>query len=316
MLGKFLSLIRRQRYDAVHAVEESAFMAWLICPLLKIPFIYDMDSSMVTQLVDKHSFLKYIEKPLRFMESLPMRKAQAVVPVCDALAEDVSKYRANNIFILKDVSLLQESSNAESVSQLRKELFLSDKNTNKIAMYIGNLEPYQGIELMLESFALLRQKTTGINLVIIGGNGADVNRYRQQARQLKIADCTHVLGPRPVAHIGAYMAQADMLISPRIQGVNTPMKIYSYLHSGVAVLATDLPTHTQVMTSEIAMLAKPEPRSFADAWQTLLADNELRIRLAKAAHAYIEQEHSYPAFKIKLHGIYAQLEQEIQIQRA
>ena len=40
--------------------------------------------------------------------------------------------------------------------------------------------------------------------------------------------------------MGVLMAQADVLISPRIKGVNTPMKIYSYLDSGRCVLATDL----------------------------------------------------------------------------
>jgi glycosyltransferase involved in cell wall biosynthesis len=315
LLVKLLSLIRRQRYDIVHAIEESAFMTWLVCPLLGIPFIYDMDSSMVTQLIDKHSFLRYLEKPLRFIESLPMRKARAVVPVCEALAEHVSRYRVDSVFILKDVSLLQKNSTARPAHRLREELALENKNSTKIAMYIGNLEPYQGIDLMLQSFALLRRSSSVIDMVIIGGNEADIKKYRQLAQQLGIADATHILGPRPVAHIGAYMKQADILISPRIQGVNTPMKVYSYLHSGVAVLATDLPTHTQIMTAENAMLAKPDPQSFATAWQKLLTDDQLRNRLAKTAHAFIEREHSYPAFKTKLYSLYELLEQEIRLQQ-
>ena len=40
---------------------------------------------------------------------------------------------------------------------------------------------------------------------------------------------------------------ADVLVSPRLKGLNTPMKIYSYLDSGSAVLATRLRTHTQVL---------------------------------------------------------------------
>lgn len=316
MLGKFLSLVRRQRYDMVHAIEEASFMALLVCPLLRIPFVYDMDSSMVTQLIDKYKALRFIEKPLRFMESLPMRRAKAVIPVCDALAEDVSKYRANNVFVLKDVSLLQDNPTQDDedngqVSQLREELQLS----GKIAMYIGNLEPYQGIDLMLESFALMHQQVQDTQLVIIGGSAGDVKKYQELAQKLNIAQHVHLLGPRPVAHIGAYMAQADMLISPRIQGVNTPMKVYSYLHSGVAVLATELPTHTQVMSAEIAQLAPADPQSFARAWKDLADNNERRAQLARAAHAYIEREHSYPAFKNKLHDMYAQLEREIQSTR-
>ena len=50
-----------------------------------------------------------------------------------------------------------------------------------------------------------------------------------------------------------------MLVSPRLKGLNTPMKIYSYLDSGSAVLATRLRTHTQVLDDGIAYLVEPEP---------------------------------------------------------
>ena len=112
---KFVVLMFRNRYDVVHAVEESAFMALLICPLFRTPYIYDMDSSMVTQILDKFSPLRPFEGLLRWMESLPMRHANLVVPVCNALADDVAKYRSKGIYILKDVSLA--STGGESKTQ-------------------------------------------------------------------------------------------------------------------------------------------------------------------------------------------------------
>ena len=45
-----------------------------------------------------------------------------------------------------------------------------------------------------------------------------------------------------------------MLVSPRIRGTNTPLKIYSYLRSGKPIVATDLLTHTQVLSPEVARL--------------------------------------------------------------
>ena len=43
-----------------------------------------------------------------------------------------------------------------------------------------------------------------------------------------------------------------MLVSPRIRGTNTPLKIYSYLRSGRPIVATNLLTHTQVLTPDVA----------------------------------------------------------------
>ena len=56
-----------------------------------------------------------------------------------------------------------------------------------------------------------------------------------------------------------------MLVSPRIAGTNTPLKLYAYLKTGKPIVATDLPTHTQVLTSQTALLAPPDPRAFGQA---------------------------------------------------
>ena len=297
--------MRREHYDIIHAVEESAFMALVVKRITSTPFVYDMDSSMVTQLIDKFSFLKLLERPLRYLESLPMRYASAVVPVCQALADDVNKYRSDNVVILKDVSLVQdEAAGKENADDLRALCNVKDK----MLLYIGNLESYQGIDLLLESFARLMKTDVVADLVIIGGEDADIETYKKLSEQFGINEHVHLIGKRAVGHISQYMKQADVLVSPRIHGVNTPMKVYSYLHSGIAVLATEMPTHTQAMTKDISMLAQPDPESFAEAMLKLLQDDQLRSDLGKKASLFIEKEHSYEAFKSVLYNLYQKLD--------
>ena len=100
------------------------------------------------------------------------------------------------------------------------------------------------------------------------------------------------------------MRQADLLMSPRIHGVNTPMKIYSYLDSGVAVVATDLPTHSQVMDRDTACLTEPNSHAIAVAITKLLNDPKECQRLAVNAKNLIEREHSKEAFNRQLTKIY------------
>ena len=69
----------------------------------------------------------------------------------------------------------------------------------------------------------------------------------------------HFAGPRPVRRSAATLAQADILVSPRTLGENTPMKIYSYLASGRSILATDIGSHTQALDASCALLVRPEP---------------------------------------------------------
>ncbi|VAW88292.1 hypothetical protein MNBD_GAMMA16-666 [hydrothermal vent metagenome] len=304
MMIRFLYFMCSRKYDVVHAVEEAAFMAMFVCPLFKTPYIYDMDSSMTTQLVDKMSLLRHIEGVLRWFEGLPMRFAQVVIPMCDALAKEAHTRGAKCVVVLKDVSLIEHETKQELALNFRTEL-----SANKIiVMYIGNLESYQGIDLLLDSISLIHEKLPELLVIIIGGADVHIEKYKVIAKKLGIDNVVQFLGKKPVAHMSAYMSQADLLVSPRTKGVNTPMKIYSYLHSKTAVLATDLPTHTQVMTEHIGVLAAPEKQLFAAAMLKIIRDDKHRYQLAENAYCYIEQEHSYEVFKQQLYKVYEQLE--------
>jgi glycosyltransferase involved in cell wall biosynthesis len=87
------------------------------------------------------------------------------------------------------------------------------------------------------------------------------------------------------------------------------MKIYSYLHSGKAVLATDLPTHTQVLNPGVARLVQPDPQAFAAAMIALAGDVTARAKLGAAARALAEQEYTPAAFARQFDAFFDWLQQ-------
>jgi glycosyltransferase involved in cell wall biosynthesis len=96
--------------------------------------------------------------------------------------------------------------------------------------------------------------------------------------------------------MGPLIAAADVLVSPRVSGVNTPMKIYAYLNSGKAILATDIESHSQVLTSETALLEPPIVERFADGICRLADDPGLRATLASRAAEVAQEKYSQAAF--------------------
>lgn len=90
------------------------------------------------------------------------------------------------------------------------------------------------------------------------------------------------------------------------------MKIYSYLDSGKAVLATSLPTHTQILNSQVAMLAEPSAEKFSKAMLCLLNDETLRQKLGMAGKKLIEENFSYGAFNKRLNDLFDWLQTEIE----
>ncbi len=104
-------------------------------------------------------------------------------------------------------------------------------------------------------------------------------------------------GQRPAEEIPAYLDAATVLVSPRSTGTNTPLKIYQYLRSGRPIVATDLRTHTQVLSNEIAFLGAATAEGFADAMlRAARPIRRRRRRVGDRARALAETKYSDEAY--------------------
>jgi glycosyltransferase involved in cell wall biosynthesis len=297
---------RRNQYKVIHAVEESVFIAWLAKVLFKIPYVYDMDSSLAMQLTEKWWWFSPISAILNFFERTVIRGASAVAPVCDALEALAHRHGASHTTMLRDVSLLpQGAKNLESHVDLRRELQLGEEQP--LLLYVGNLESYQGIDLLLESFQLACSHPSAPHLAVVGGNEDSIAFYRKKASELGCQTQVSFTGPRPVATLKALLLSSDIVVSPRTKGNNTPMKLYSYLHCGKALLATDLPTHTQIVDGTVAVLAAPNPRAFSEGMILLLSDPGLRREIGERARVRAERLYTVDAFEKQLLTLYSHL---------
>ena len=303
MTGSALRMMRRTRYDLVHAVEEAAFIALAMKRLTGVPYVYDMDSSLAEQMVDVFPALEAVYPVMRRVEGLAIRQSAGVLTVCAAL-EAVARTHAPTATVgrVEDTTLLQRAE-GEGPPLLPPETLGAP-----VAMYVGNLEHYQGIDLLLEGFRRTVEQVPDARLVIVGGREDDIARYRGRAADLGIRPAVHFLGPRPVSELGTLLSEADVLVSPRLKGTNTPMKIYSYLDSGTAVLATRLRTHTQVLDERTAYLVDPEPAALGDGLAALLRDPALRQQLGAEARAYVQREFTAEAARRKLDAFYSLVE--------
>ncbi len=300
-----MRMAKAGRYDIVHAVEESVFMAMRIQKRTGRPYVFDMDSSMPRQIVEKLPVMRPILGLMCALERRAIRRAAAVVPVCDYLADIAREGGARKVAILRDIPVGDTLDGSADPGSL--ELPPLD---GPLFLYVGNLEHYQGIDLMIEAFARHCADGGAGSLLIVGGATRDVETYRQKATQLGCADRIALTGPRPVALLPLLLQQADILVSPRIKGGNTPMKVYSYLASGKPVLATTIDSHTQVMTDDIALLAKPTLEAFAAGMQALASDPDRARELGEAGAARARTDFSLAAYRQIVHDLYAGLQSD------
>ena len=317
MFAKCLRMVRKNRYDLIHAVEESAFIAATMQSLTGVPYVYDMDSSLAEQMVHAYPGLHFAFPALRRCEAFAVRRSLGVLTVCAAL-EDVAHGHAPDkpVGRVEDTTLLAPGAHPGNRQGAETPLPAGVDSQSLVAMYVGNLEHYQGIGLLLDGFRHTLARVPNAHLVIVGGLDQDIERYRRRAQQLGIVAQVHFLGPRPVTSLDGLLRRADVLVSPRLKGLNTPLKIYSYLDYGTGVLATRLCSHTQVLDDRIAYLVAPEPEALGDGLAHLLTDSGLRARLASQAKAYVQQEFTPEAAHRKLSLFYAMMESKATRTRA
>lgn len=302
LMLKMTVLLMRNRYDVVHAVEEAVFPAVALNAFSRRKLVYDMDSSLSDQLTDKWQALRPLRKFFESLERHVVRRSTVVLAVCEDLAVKVRPWTDNRrVVVLPDVPV-----GDPNPGRLEESLRTLTGVDAVVGLYVGNLERYQGIDLLVDGMTKL-SRALNFHMVVIGGHPEHVEQYRHKAQQLGIADRMHFLGARPVAQLNGYLEQADILVSPRTMGQNTPMKVYSYMQAGKVILATNIRSHTQALDRTCAELVDPEPAALAAGLERLAGDAGLRQRLGSAARDKAEREYSLPVFQQKLRYAYEQV---------
>ena len=297
----------RERYVAVHAVEEAVFLA-LPAVFLGTPLVYDLDSQLSEQLAYGGTIRSpWLLRGVRSLERFALRRSRAAITVCRSLTIAAKKLCPEaEIFQIEDAPLEESllDPDDQRVAELRRELRLEDR---PIVVYTGNLERYQGIELLLESAEVLRMQMPDVAFLLVGGDTGGVARLQAELTLRGLDSNVIAVGPRPPEQMADWMGLADVLISPRIHGDNTPLKLYTYMRSGRPIVATALVTHTQVLDGTTAILCAPDAASMADGLLRALKGGDEVRALGTRARELAETQYSPEAFRFKLLSAYASL---------
>ncbi len=308
MFAKVVRLLLFRRYDVIHAVEESAFMAWVLSKFFRVPYVFDMDSHITDQLRYSGFFNDGpLLRSVEWLESAALKSSRAVVTVCPYLTGVAGKYvGTDKIHQVEDIPIdLPPPPAGMTPATLRAELGISDSEL--VALYTGNLEKYQGMDLLMESIPEVIKSFPSVRFVIVGGDDRSVEAYRAMAKKLGVGEHTLFTGPRPMDHMPVFHGLADILLSPRVEGTNTPLKIYTYLDTGKPIVATDLPTHTQLLNPNVAALARPEKMEYSSAILLLLKNENLREKLGATGKKMVALNYNYELFRNKIEKVYKNL---------
>ena len=132
--------------------------------------------------------------------------------------------------------------------------------SSPVILYTGTFEAYQGLDLLFAAAPGVLHARPDARFVLAGGAPAQIDAFKTHVRGLGIDGQVVFTGERPASEIPDLLAAADVLVSPRSRGTNTPLKIFQYFRSGRVIVATRLLTHTQVLNDGVAILTEARRR--------------------------------------------------------
>ena len=294
-----------ERYDVVHSHEEGSFIGIVLAAILRVPHLYDMHSSLPQQLTNfAFSKSRLLHGAFAFMERLVIRRSRAVIVICQHLEDTVRAIEPGVPTVLIENAPGSGDIAVEgSGARIRRELGIADGTP--VVLYTGTFEAYQGLDLLFSAARRVLSRRPDARFVLAGGRNDQVEAAKADAAREGLGDAVIFAGQRPAEEIPLFLDAADVLVSPRSSGTNTPLKIYQYLRSGRPIVATRLLTHTQVLDDEISILTEATPEGFAAGILTAIEDPAAGRAIGARARQLAETKYSYEAYLARTRQAFA-----------
>lgn len=128
-----------------------------------------------------------------------------------------------------------------------------------VFLYTGNIYAWKGVDTILEAAKIWQSKKLNGTFVIIGGDEVDqeIPKLQKKVEAMELKNLVH-MPYQDHKKIPAYLKAADVLLLPNTKKkvisskYTSPLKLFEYLASGKAILASNIDSLKEVLNDENA----------------------------------------------------------------
>jgi rhamnosyl/mannosyltransferase len=177
--------------------------------------------------------------------------------------------------------------------------------TCPIVLFVGRLNYYKGVEHLVDAAA-------GIDAeLLVVGNGPRRESLERRAVSADVSDQVHFLGKVSDETLHRCYSAADLFVLPSVE----PSEAFGIVQLEAMayetpVVNTDLPSGVPWVSKdgETGLTVPPaDPDALAEAVSTLLSDQKLRQRFARAARERVEDRFSQAQMLSSVHEVYCEV---------
>jgi glycosyltransferase involved in cell wall biosynthesis len=305
LLWKSLTTALRLRPDVIHAhLHEGAAIGRVLSTILRRPLVFDYQGSLTDELAS-HEYARrdgLVLKAMAVLERWIDRGADAVVPSSSRAGNLLHCGRNGQRIVVVpdgvDTSVFRPLSQQERLA-VRRRVGLPEDAV--LAVFVGVLTPYQGIDLFLEHAGHALDAAPNLHVAVVGFPEGE---YVRRAAELGLSDRVTFMGKVAFENTALLTAAADIGLTPKISASEGNLKIYNYLACGLPVLAFDNPVNREIL-GELGIYAPLGDGSAFAANVASMANHPVRREaLAQAGREYAVEHLSWRRAARQLLDVY------------
>ena len=282
LLIKSVQVLKKFEPHILHAhLHEGIFIGAILKRLFKKPLLFDYQGSMTAEMVDH----KFISKSgllcmiFTFLEKFLNRRADIIIPSSGGAVEMLGSYfgvELEKIYPVPDGVDIKVFKPESPVASLKKELKIPDNR--KVVLYLGLLNEYQGIDLLIEVAHRVLEGCPDIHFLIMGFPNEE--KYLKMVKEKGIAGNFTFSGKIDYHQAPKYLSLGDVAVSPKLSATEANGKIYNYMAVGLPTVCFDTPVNREIL-GELGVYADFGSRdSLATALVNLLSNDDERLTLS------------------------------------
>jgi glycosyltransferase involved in cell wall biosynthesis len=300
LVGTLLRLLRARRIDVIHAHHyEGLLVARAARAFTRIPVIYDAHTMLGSEL----GFFR-LGLPRRLAVALGdqldrrlPKLADHVISVTDTIRDHLV---ARGIVPEAQVSAI---GNGVELERFRAEVQPSwAADAPKRIVFTGNLAPYQGIDLLLEAFAVASRQRPDIRLQIV--TDSDFSSYEPVARGLGIRDLVDVVPAPSFAGLPALLETAHVAANPRVEADGMPVKLLNYMAAGKPIVSFRGSAPGLAHKDTAWLIEGADPGALGHGILDLLEVPERASALGRNARRFVEDHYRWPILAERVERVY------------
>ncbi len=306
-------VVLRESPDILHAHSPAlnGMAASRVARRHNIPLVYECRAFWEDAAVDHGTSsdggLRY--RLTRALESHVFRRADAITTICEGLKNDIV---ARGISASK-VTVIPNAVDATAFTfarpkdiELARSLELEERT---VIGFIGSFYAYEGLPLLLEAMARLRDARPDAALLLVGG-GPQEALVLAEIERLGLQDTVVYTGRVPHEQVQSYYSLVEIFAYPRLSmrltDLVTPLKPLEAMAEGKLVLASNVGGHRELIEdgSNGVLFEAGSSAALAEALGRLLDDRAAWPAMQRAGRDYVEQQRNWPASVSRYAALY------------